>query len=68
MLLYFLRVYAQVLFLVVPALRSVRPLVRALWERGGVSVVTMGGYHFEDWAYDRGDFDFDVRIIDAKAC
>ena len=55
-----------VLFLVHAALRQVKPLVRGLWERGGVAVVTLGGYHFEDWAYDRADFDFDVRVIDAK--
>ena len=36
-----------VLFLVHGALRVVRPLVRALWDRGGVAVVTLGGYHFE---------------------
>jgi hypothetical protein len=62
----FFGVVSKVLFLVVPALRAMRPLVRALWERGGVSIVTLGGYHFEDWPYDRADFDFDVRIIESK--
>jgi SAM-dependent methyltransferase len=55
-----------VLFLVHSALRMVKPLVRELWERGGVTVVTLGGYHFEDWAYDRADLEFDVRVIDPK--
>lgn len=57
---------SKVLFLVVPALRAVRPLVRALWERGGVSIVTLGGYHFADWPYDDADLDFDVRVIYPK--
>ena len=41
-------------------------VVRELWERGGVSVVTLGGYHFKTWSYDRWDTDYEVRIIDAK--
>ena len=55
-----------VLFLVHNALAKVEPLVRELWERGGVSVVTLGGYHFKTWSYDRWDTDYEVRIIDAK--
>lgn len=55
-----------VMFLVPAALRKVAPLVRCLWERGGVTVVTLGAYHFDDWAYDRADLDLDVWIINPK--
>ena len=55
-----------VLFLIHTALAKVEPLVRQLWERGGVSVVTFC-YHFKGWAYDRWDADFEIRIIDPKA-
>jgi len=56
-----------VLFLVNDALRRVVPLVRTLWAKGGVSVVTLGGYHFSGWACDRWDLDMGIRIIDPKA-
>lgn len=55
-----------VLFLIDAALRKVRPLVQHLWEKGGVTVVTLGAYHFEDWVYDRADLDLDVWVIDPK--
>ncbi len=43
-----------------------RPLVRELWSRGGLTVVTMGAYHFSDWANDRADIEYGLRIVDPK--
>uniref|UniRef100_A0A7S2W988 Methyltransferase domain-containing protein n=1 Tax=Rhizochromulina marina TaxID=1034831 RepID=A0A7S2W988_9STRA len=52
------------LFLVTEALAKIRPLLRALWTKGGVTLVTTGGFHLRDWAYDRGDIAYGLRVID----
>jgi SAM-dependent methyltransferase len=57
------KVTVIVMFLVTPALRKVKSLVEALWAKGGVTVVTLGAYQFEDWAYDRADLNLDVWVI-----
>ena len=54
-----------VLYLVPDALRLVEPVVRALWNRGGVTVVTCK-YHYTGWNYTVADTAYDVRVIDRK--
>lgn len=54
-------------FLVHDAIARIRPLLRALWEEGGVTLVTTGTYHLRDWACDRGDLAFGLRVMDPIA-
>ena len=54
-----------VLYLVPAAMKLVEPVVRALWDRGGVTVVTCK-YHYREWNYTRADLAYDLRIIDPR--
>jgi hypothetical protein len=53
------------LFLVPGALRKLQPSLHEYWSKGGVQIITTGGYHFDTWSYDRADYAFGVWVIDS---
>ena len=40
-----------VMFLITSALRMLSPTLRPRWQNGSLTVVTLGGYHFEDHVF-----------------